>query len=302
VAITEAVRDLWALTAERIGIHGTAAMPTHLQHASFRRPPRLSLGNPTPWLLHVLCGGAVSTFAPDCLGDASKGSQEIVAAWAAAASRFYESLVSVDDAKFALPSTSRGVVLSLARRTAANARDLLASCSTAASEQAFASWLRLRSRWGHSAAYGGQLPSWFIACTSTAVDLRNGSVVSQARASSVVDSGVLSWNTAWQVLWDTAMPPVDVVVNGEIAQDFYGTFRVSGGGSDSAPPASSGADGAITAPRCPAGLGGLPRCTPCGCGFWRNGSLDAPYFCSSCSGKPSVGIYIDAQATGPNCA
>jgi hypothetical protein len=86
----------------------------------------------------------------------------------------------------------------------------------------------------------------------------------------------------------------------EIAQYFYGEISVTGG--QGAPGAENGSPGSFEAPPCPPGMGGLPRCTPCGPGFYRNGSSDDQPYCLACNNKPSEAIYAESYQTTPDCA
>ena len=85
---------------------------------------------------------------------------------------------------------------------------------------------------------------------------------------------------------------------GDMTSNFLGTVEVGGGAGSGG--GKSGGNGSITAPNCPAGTGGVPRCLPCGTGFWRNGSFATPD-CSVCDDKPARAFYSNPESTTSDC-
>ena len=138
---------------------------------------------------------------------------------------------------------------------------------------------------------------WQLARAVTATSQRNGAPSSEqllTRYANPVISPEL--NDMMYVPWETMLSVATGL--GDIAADFTGDVSVSGGLGGLG---ANGANGTILAPPCPAGQGGVPRCLPCGLGYWRNGSSSVP-FCNACTNKPLNGIYVDVQASSANCA
>jgi len=84
---------------------------------------------------------------------------------------------------------------------------------------------------------------------------------------------------------------------GSIADSWAGFILMDGGLGEGT--GAAGGNGSIVAPPCPPGYGGVPRCSPCGTGWYPN--VSEGIYCTRCTNAPSRAVYTAVVASTSTC-